>query len=137
MKKTLSVILFITGFTFIYFSIPNETNNEENLSSMMTPEAILTNAINKDLLELKNKGELPEEWNSLKSIKINTGMLGADNVKPEIKISTKSNGKFFLECVILNENPLSKDGRYLVKYSIYDNKNNNQLWERFRFYKRP
>ncbi len=137
MKKILSAILFISGFALIYFCISNDTNNEESLSSLLAPDVILTNAIHKDLFELKTKGELPEQWDSLKSVKINTEMLGSNNLRPQLKISTKSDGKFLLECIILNENPLSKDGRYLVKYSIYDSKNNNQLWERFRLYKRP
>lgn len=137
MKKVVSAILFISGFALIYFCTSNDSNNEESFSSLLEPEVILSNAIHKDLSELKNNGELPEQWESLKSVKINTEMLGSSNLKPQLKISTKSDGKFLLECTILNENPSSKDGRYLVKYSIYDSKNNNQLWERFRLYKRP
>jgi len=136
MKKILSAAFVLFGFIIIYLSISTNFLNEENLSSLTTPETILTNAINKDLIDMKNRGKLPEEWDSIRNIKINASAINFSNQSPKLAISTTPDGKFSLECTILNENPSSKDGRYLVKFSIIEIKNNNQLWEQFRLYQR-
>lgn len=133
MKKVFSIFLILAGFTIVFFHLTKNSLEVSDLSSQLEPGSILADAINKDLLELKTKGELPEEWNSLNSVTVNIDHIKSINIKSSLDINTNPKGKFNLECTFLNEDPATGKGRYLVKFSIYD-QSKNELWETFRFY---
>lgn len=135
MKKLKPLITILIGFLIIFLTITN-IENEKTLSSL-SPSINLSNAINNDLEELKKNGQLPDSvFNSISSIKLNTGSLADQKIKPTIKIKTKSDGKYALELTFLNENPNEKTGRYLIQFSVYDRSTKNLEWEKFRIYNR-
>ncbi len=133
MKKIFSIIFITLGATIITLSL-HQSEWSEDLSSHLNSEQMLIEAINKDLVELKKNGELPEQWNSIKYITINNEFFESMNLKKELAVVTTIDGQYSLNCTVLNENPTSRDGRYLIKFTINENKSNNQIWEKFRLY---
>jgi len=136
MKKVFGIILILFGFTYVFLHLTKNSLEISDLSSQLEPGAILADAINKDLIELKKKGELPEQWNSLSSVTVNIDHIKSIDIKSSLGINTNPKGKFNLECTFFNEDPAAGKGRYLVKFSIYD-QSQNELWEKFRLYNRP
>lgn len=136
MKNIKAFIIILTGFLTLFFPIIN-FENVKNLSSLSNSQNILTNSINNDFFKLKNSGQLPESlFNSISNIELNSTSPEYQKIKADLSIKTKLDGKYILELTILEENPIEKNGRHLIQFSVYDKATKNLKWEKFRLYKR-
>lgn len=123
-KQLLGVLVVMIGFQMAFYASWELFSKNFSSSSLK-----LQNQSRFDLASLKEKNELPEQWNSIRRVNIE----GVNSVtsrwakKIDLKVPTDGNGKYSLNVLII---PIEGSRRSaIIQYDIHDYETNELLFE--------